>query len=195
MKKPRMSPLLSDLVLVTFSACDGVVFDRCGICRNCGSELSGYDMKKKRFAVIIDNNRKKAIHVIVKRFFCRTCRKIWLADEPFYPGTRIGSPVIDLCITLGTTMPYARVSSCLAQMGIIVDRWSVRNYILNGCRLIPSLDMFGIRLPMSLISLSALAAGIRGVDTIDAAEFLAACTYPAALKTRPDIPPDIRTRD
>lgn len=185
MKKRRILPILSDLAQMSLTSCDGVLFEQCGICPHCGGELSGYDIKKKRFAIIMDGDQKKAVDVLVKRFLCRCCGHVCLADQPFYPDIRIGSPVVDLCITFGETMPYARVSSCLAEMGIVVDRWSVRNYVQQNRRTIPAVDMFGIRIPLSIVSLSSLAPGIPVGGRVDAQALLAACNYPSRNKPLP----------
>lgn len=176
MKKPRIPPLLSDLVRTTLIAFEDVLFDDCGGgCPYCGGETSGYDIKKKQFAVVVVGDQTRTVHVKIKRFQCRTCRKILTAGQPFYPNTRFGSPIVDLCVTLGETMPYSRVSSFLDDMGIIVDRWSVRNYALKNRRTIPAADMFGVRLPLSIINISTLAVGLPEGEQINTQELLAAC--------------------
>jgi len=177
MKDILVPPMLAALVQASLSACDGAVFSCRESCPDCGGKLSGYDTKKKKFAVIRDKTQNKTISVQVKRYTCQTCGIICFANQPFYPGTRIGSPVIDLCVTLGETMPYSRVSAYLDHMGIVVDRWSVRNYHRNTENKVPTVDMFGIRLPMTIISLSVLAAQCR--NGIDTEKILAACRYPS----------------
>ena len=181
--------MLSDIVQAALASCDGVQFDSCDTCLQCGGELAGYDVKKKQFAVLMDRNQKKVIHVLVKRFRCRQCGQICLADQPFYPDTRIGSPVVDLCVTLGGTMHFPRVTSCLAEMGVVVDRWSVRNYVQKNCHTIPTVDMFGIRVPLSVVSLSTLSMGIREGSRIDAPGVLAACGNPSGKKETAGVPP------
>jgi hypothetical protein len=183
MKKRRIPPILSDLVQMTLTSFDGVFFDQCGACPHCGGELSGYDVKKKHFAILMDGEQKKAVRVMVKRFLCRSCGQVSLADQPFYPDTRIGSPVVDICVTFGETLPYARVSSILAEMGIIVDRWSVRNYTQHHSRTVPAVDMFGFRVPLSIVSLSTLTAGIPDGERMDARALLAACGNPWMKET------------
>jgi hypothetical protein len=185
LKKRRIPPLLSDLAHTTLTSCDGVLFDQSEACPHCGGEISGYDVKKKQFAVVMEGEQKRPVYVLVKRFLCHRCGQISLADQPFYPDTRIGSPVVDLCVTLGETMPYSRVSSSLAEMGIMVDRWSVRNYGQKNRRTVPAVDMFGIRIPLSIVSLSTLAVGIPEGGRIDAAELLAACNFPSRSKPLP----------
>ena len=88
-----------------------MVFDTSGPCPHCGGRPSGYDTRKKQFAIILEDDRKRTVRVTVRRFSCTVCGTVWCADEPFYPRTRIGSPVVDLCTTLGQTMPYTRVST------------------------------------------------------------------------------------
>jgi len=194
LRKRRIPPMLADIVQATLISCDGIVFDSCEACPACGGELAGYDMKKKQFAVLVEEDKKSVIQVLVKRFRCRGCRQICLADQPFYPDTRIGSPIVDLCVTLGETMHFPRVSSCLAEMGIVVDRWSVRNYIQKNRHAIPAADMFGIRVPFSIFSLSTLAMGTRDGSGIDAPAVLAACGYPSRKKDPVGHPlPDERT--
>jgi hypothetical protein len=185
MKKRRIPPMLSALVQTTLTSCDGALFDECGVCPHCGGELTGYDVKKKQFAIVVEEDQKRVIHVRVKRFLCQQCGQVSLADQPFYPDIRIGSPVVDLCVTMSETMPYSRVSSCLAEMGIIVDRWSVRNYARKNHRTIPAADMFGVRVPLSIVSLSSFAMGMPEGGQIDGQKLLAACDNPSRDKTLP----------
>ncbi|NLD56714.1 MAG: hypothetical protein GX651_01105 [Methanomicrobiales archaeon] len=185
MRKPRIPPMLTDIVQATLASFDGALFDSAGPCPSCGREPAGYDVKSRQFAVIIENDRKRAINVLTKRFRCRSCGQVFPADQPFYPDTRIGSPVVDLCITLGETMHYPRVSVTLAEMGIVVDRWSVRNYIRNNTRSVPSVEMFNVRVPFSLFSLSSLAMETGEGRSIDPDRLLAACDYPSRKRGLP----------
>lgn len=187
--------MLPDLILATLSSCDGVRFESCEACPRCGGEPAGYDRKKKQFAVLREGDQKKIIHVWVKRFRCRTCGQICFGDQPFYPATRIGSPVVDLCVTLGETMHFPRVSSTLEDMGIIVDRWSVRNYIQKNYSQVPALDMFGIRVPVSVVSLSSLSMGMREGRDIDPGSVLAACGYPSKKSPPTGLPSQDETHD
>lgn len=179
MKKIRFPPLLADLLKTTLASCEGVIFDQAASCPDCGGLLSGYDIRKKQFALLAENDQKRVVNVLVKRFRCTACGRVCLADEPFYPDTRIGSPVVDLCMTLGEIMPYSRVSSCLAEIGIVVDRWSVRNYRQKHRRPIPSADMFGFRLPLSIVSLSSLAMAVPDGGRIAGSDLLRVCNYPS----------------
>jgi hypothetical protein len=180
MRQPRIPPLLTDIIQSGLSSFDGVVFDSREACPACGSKLSGYDTKKKQFAVLMDDEGQHPVHVLVKRFMCTQCRALCFADEPFYPDTRSGSPVVDLCVTLASTLPFSRTATYLANMGIVIDRGSVRNYARGGFLTIPTADVFGVRLPLSIVSLSTIAARTGEGGRIEGAEALAACGFPSA---------------
>jgi hypothetical protein len=186
MRKPRIPPLLIDLVHVGLYALDGVAFNDLSACTKCGGNLSGYDTKKKQFAVLFDEGKKKNISVFVKRFYCQKCGALCYAQEPFYPNTRVGSPIVDLCVIFSVTMPYTRAATYLTQMGIIIDRGSVRNYARMGFSNIETTEIFGIRLPMSILTLSTLAARIDKGGSIIGAEALVACGFPSAYRTPVD---------
>jgi len=180
--KYRIHPIFSDLIPAALSACDGILFDSRASCPYCGSNLTGFDTKTKHFADVIEGNRKKNITVEIKRFRCNGCRAVIYANQPFYSNTRVGSPVVDLCVTLSARMPYTRASKVLRQIGVIVDRWSVRNYAMKDLREIPTTQQYGIILPVSIISLATLASDTSKSSSIEASEVLSACNYPSELK-------------
>jgi len=186
MKQLRIPPLLVDIIQSGILACEGIVFDSRDACPVCGGQISGYDTRKKQFAVMLRDGTPYPLHVLVKRFLCRQCGLISFADEPFYKGTRHGSPVVDLCRTLSTTIPYHRAAAYMTQMGIVIDRGTVRNYARGSYPEIPTSDLFGVRIPLSVISLSSLIAGEGG--RIKGAEALAACGFPSAYRAAPDLP-------
>jgi len=181
MKAPRIPPMLFTIVQAALVAVDGVTFAERPGCPSCGGPVSGYDIKKRVFAIIRENDRERTLHVTVKRFLCTRCGSIVNADEPFYPGTRMGSPVVDLCLTLATMMPANRTAAWLDAMDVIMDRTSCRNYVNRFPGPVPATALFGTSLPRSVIALSTLAAGAgseRGA--VSGAEVLAACGFPSA---------------
>ena len=182
MRPPRIHPMLSTIVSAALSAVDGVLFTECTACPVCGGSLRGYDTKKKQFAVVMDGDMRRALYVYVKRFYCRECRRLCYADEPFYPGTRVGSPVIDLGLTISATLPPNRVAAYLAALGIVVDRTSCRLYAKRTFPAVPATDVFGIRIPLSVVTLSTLATGTGEGGRIKGAEVLAACGFPSAYR-------------
>ena len=186
MKQPRIHPLLTDIVQTGLLACDGIIFDQRNGCPVCGANVSGYDTKKKQFVIMHDRDSQIPVHIFVKRFYCRQCGSVCFADEPFYPDTRIGSPVVDLCITLAETMPFGRAAVFLEKLGVGIDRGTVRNYTHRAFPHIPTTDLFGIRLPLSIVSLSELATQIGEGRRIPGTEVLAACGFPSAYRAAPD---------
>jgi hypothetical protein len=180
MKPPRILPMLTSIVQAGLSSVDGAAFTELGACPACGGPVSGYDTKTKIFALIHDENGTRPITVMVRRFSCRACNRIVNADEPFYPGTRVGSPIIDLCLTLAETMPANRTAAYLDAMGIVMDRTSCRRYVRDQARPVAGSDLFGIRLPLSLVSLSTLASRAGEGTPVGGAEILAACGFPSA---------------
>jgi len=181
MKAPRIPPMLSTIIQAALVAVDGVTFAGRAACPYCGGPLSGYDTKKRVFAIIREDDRERALNVTVKRFSCAHCGCIVNADEPFYPGTRIGSPIVDLCRSLATMMPANRTAAWLDAMDVIVDRTSCRNYVKMVPGPVPATDLFGIGIPRSVIALSTLAAVAGGErSAISGAEVLAACGFPSA---------------
>jgi hypothetical protein len=196
MNRLRIPPLLKDIVLGGIMACDGMVFDSRNNCPLCGGRLSGYDMKKKQFAVLKENDYLRPVQVFVKRFTCRECHALSFADEPFYPDTRTGSPIVDLCRTLGATMPFNRVAANLLTLGIVIDRGTVRNYTRGSFPAVSTTDLFGIHLPVSILSLAELTTRFGEGAGIPGTEALAACGFPSAYRAPPDLrfPPEQRDK-
>lgn len=173
--------MVTDIIQTALSSLDGMEFDEIISCPLCGGALQGYDRKKKKFAVLREQTGERVISVLVKRFRCRKCGHLCYADHPFYPDTRIGSPVIDLFFSLSATLPPGRAARVIEAVGIVVDRTSWRNYTGRSFGNIPVVDVFGMRLPLSVMRLSDI--GIRSGDEghADPAEVIAACGYPSRI--------------
>jgi hypothetical protein len=184
-----------DLIQTALSAFDGIEFNELVACPTCGGPVQGYDTRQKKFAMLREEERERTIMVRVKRFTCRVCGRLCYAGEPFYPGTRIGSPVIDLFCTLSATMRPARAARVIDAIGIVVDRTSWRNYAGRDFGEIAAVDAFGMHLPFSLLSLATLAARGGEGSCIPRAEALAACGFPSAHRAAPHRPPPPEERD
>jgi hypothetical protein len=180
--KYRILPILADLIPTTLLAYEGILFDALACCPHCGGDITDYDIRKKQFAVITDGRTQKTITVRVKRFKCTECHAVVYARQPFYPGTRIGSPVVDLCITFASMMPYARASAYLQRAGIVVDRWSVRNYAQRDLTIATTM-IYGTRLPDSIVNLAELASHTGEGHSIDSFDIISACDYPSLKLT------------
>lgn len=179
MKKILLPPMLIDLVGSALASMDGVPFTERDACPSCGGKLTAHDLRKKRFAVLLEDGKPRVIHVFVKRFYCTCCGSLCYAEEPFYPETRFGAPVVELSLLLASRMPYHRASLLLKAMGVVVDRGTIRNYAVRGLPRVPYTELFGVPLPMSLLNLSLSAVGNKGRPIVGA-EALAACGFPAA---------------
>lgn len=195
MKPPRIHPMLSTIVKVALTTVDGTIFSVRDKCPVCGGPLSGYDKKKKQYALMREDEQERKLYVFVKRFYCHTCHHVCYADEPFYPGTRVGSAVIDLVVLLSRTMPPNRVAAYLAALGVCVDRTTCRLYARKNLPEIQMMDLFGIRIPVSIFSLSTLAAQTGEGGTVPGAEILRACGFPSAYRAAPDSAAGAKERD
>jgi len=177
--------MLIGVVHAAILACDGTEFFSGDLCPACGGTLSGYDTRTKQFASLIDDDREHPVTVILHRAYCRSCGRICMPDEPFYPGTRVGSPVVDLCRSLAETMPCGRVTARLGQMGIEVDRWSVRSYVRKQLPPVPMVAAFGLMIPVSVISLSGFAGSHNPAGRARGEDVLMACNYPSRIVSGP----------
>lgn len=182
----RQVPLiLENIIHTALMACDGVRFRAGTYCPHCGGTLSRYDERKRRFALLIEDEKKIVVNVLIQRSYCHSCDRIIEPPAPFYPGTRIGAPVVDLCRSLSSVMPCTRASSYLEQMGVVVDRWSVRHYAQSPLPVCPSMDVFGMMIPVSIISLSTLAGSLQVTEKLDMETILEICNYSGRPGTNP----------
>jgi ribosomal protein S27AE len=156
--KVRVPPMLAAVIQNALIGAEGHEFTHLPACPHCGGPVSGYDSKSRKFVTLVENDTTRDIIVRVKRYRCSRCGRVSPAQSPFYPDTRVGSPVVDLCTVLAEEMPLHRVAKVMRQLGIQIDRGSVRNYAMMETGHIPTTNIFGIRIPDSVMSLSIIAA-------------------------------------
>ena len=176
MKPPRIPPMVTDIIQTALASLDGMEFIEINSCPLCGGTLQGHDSKKKKVVVLREQVGERAITVRVKRFYCRKCGNFCYADEPFYPNTRIGSPVIDIFHSLSATMSPSRAARVIDAMGIVVNRTTWRNYTVRSFGNIPVVDVFSLSVPLCIVQLSDIAVKS---DNPDPVEVIAACGYPS----------------
>lgn len=179
----RLRPLPSLLIGVVQTAirvCNQTEYRVRGSCKFCGGTLSGYDTRLRRFAILFGDKRDEKIEVTLHRSYCRICGRIWTPQGPFYPNIRTGSPVVDLCRSLSQTMPPGRAATRLGEMGVQVDRWSVHSYCCVPFSPPPTLHIFGMNIPVSIIALSSLSETKDHEGRISGEDVLAACLYPSS---------------
>jgi hypothetical protein len=157
MRPVKVPPMLQALIQTAFLSVEGKEFTELAACPSCGGVVGGYDWKDRKFATIIEDEKNRNIMVRVRRFRCLDCGRVSLAKAPFYPDTRLGSPLVDLCIVLSRTMTPGRVVSFLKSLGIMVDRGTVRELSSREFPEIATTEIFGFVLPRSVISLSMVA--------------------------------------
>ena len=184
--RPRpIPPMLAEVIQAALHVCDGTEYFTGGVCHSCGGILSGYDTRTKRFALICDTGGDRPVEVILHRGYCRSCGHTVMPDEPFYPGTRVGAPVVDLCRSLSRQISSGKVASLLGRMGVKVDRWSVRAYCNLPLAPPPTVHAFGMDIPVSIITLSALAGEPDRKRAVSGDDVLFACNYPSRGKDLP----------
>ena len=157
MRPVKVPPMLQALVQTAFLSVEGKEFSELPACPSCGGPISGYDWKDRKFATVIDEGEPRTIMVRIRRFRCRDCGRVSPSLAPFYPDTRLGSPVVDLCVVLSRTMTPGKTVMFMKSLGIVVDRGTVRDL---SCRAFPEIattEIFGFVLPRSVISLSMIA--------------------------------------
>ena len=187
-KKILIHPMITTVIHTGISNLDGREYNQAGNCPTCGGELVGYDKKRKFFASLSDAGRIRDVHVVVKRFRCRSCGGLVSADSPFYPDTRIGAPIVDLCITLSQEMSWSMTAKVVRDLGIVIDRGSVRNYVKEGFAPVPSTEVFGFRLPVSILSLSTSSLGAFERCPVGGAEPFVPGRLPSAPRTPSHLP-------
>jgi transposase len=151
--------MLAALVLNGLASMEGRVFTEAGNCPVCGGTVSGYDRKRRFFARIQDEEVSRDVEVVVTRYTCKGCRRLIVAPAPFYPGTRVGAPVIDLSWALSREMPAYRVANVMSEMGVLVDQGSVRSWAARDAWGLKITRLFGHPIPLSVLALSLPAPG------------------------------------
>jgi hypothetical protein len=179
-KRILVPPMVSDLVRQGILAMEGVRFTQSIACPFCHGSLQGYDYRRRRFATLLDEDTRRDIEVVVKRFTCRSCGEVSIADAPFYPSTRHGAPVIDFALILSRMTSYREASRLLARCHIGMDWGTIRHYATLNLPPAPTFALYGIPVPLSLLYLSILSLQLDKGGSIVGTEALAACRLPPA---------------
>jgi hypothetical protein len=180
--KIKIPPMVGEIITNALESVDGAIYTWLDRCPDCGGELRGHDYRRKKFATVLEGGRPRDIFVTVRRFRCTSCGRLCYARAPFYPNTRLGSPIVDFCILNIGRYPFNHISRLLEKMNIIVDRGTVRNYAALDHGPIPSVDMYGILIPYSLIRLSEPAPPAQKAGPVTGADLLVAGRFPTTHK-------------
>ncbi|KQC03166.1 MAG: hypothetical protein APR53_01590 [Methanoculleus sp. SDB] len=154
-KRILVPSILADLIQSALLSVEDRRYTDLAACPHCGGKVRGHDLKRKLFVRIMsDAGDDRDVHVFVKRFYCEDCRRLCYAKSPFYPGMRLGAPIIDLCVINTDLFPYHHLARLLEAMRIRIDRGTIRNYARKGFPPVPYVELYGLRIPVSLLSLS-----------------------------------------
>jgi len=177
--------MLPTVIQAGIANLDGQSYTSLDVCPSCGGDIAGYDTKKRFFATLHEPEGDREIIIFVRRFRCRACGVVSPADAPFYPDTRIGAPVVDLCVTLSQEMSCSRAARVINALGIVIDRGTVRNYSSRGFAVPPATEFFGFLLPVSIISLTMFTPGSFQPGAVIGAESFAPAGRPATGRAFP----------
>ena len=175
--------MLAATITLGLSALDGLLFKDLQRCPHCGGKPMPYDTKEKQYVTLISNGAKRDITVSVRRFICHDCGRLLYANEPFYPGTRMGSAIADLCLSLCRSNSFSHTATIMQAMGIDITRGTVRNYAMSPLPMPEVNLMYGLPMPYSFMTL--MGRGISAVD-IQPSEVLRASGYPSRYRIPAD---------
>jgi hypothetical protein len=187
-RKILVHPMLPTVIQAGIASLDGQSYTSLDACPSCGGGIAGYDTKRRFFTTLHDPGGDRDIFVFVKRFRCRACGLVSPAEAPFYPDTRIGAPVVDLCVILSKEMNCSRAARVINALGIVIDRGTVRNNASRDFIPPPATEFFGFRLPVSIISLTMFTPGSFQPGPVIRTETLAPTRLPSAGRTFPHRP-------
>lgn len=140
-------------------------FRKCPWCgsSNCKKHTIEED---KLFCKVIVNGKFVDVTVAVQVFYCKSCKRTFLAESPFYDGILYCQPVVDLCLYFAAKNPYHRVEKILMELGVQVDRDTVKNYTLKFEKKVKQyagMELFG---EVAGINLLKLMFGVKDVNQL-----------------------------
>ncbi len=173
----KIPSLLSQVIVAALTGIDMMEFTIREECQYCRGPVKFHDIRAKRFATVIEKGEKRNINIRVYRYYCQDCGKLCYARAPFYPNTKFGSPVADLCTTLAWEHPFNHVAKILQMIGIVIDRGTIRNF---SCYEIPPVSyskIYGLPIPLSICYLSDLFSRNVWNYTVTQEEILEVCGF------------------
>ncbi len=104
-------------------------FRKCPHCKS--TDCKKHNVIKKIFCKLIVDGKFVDINVFVQIYYCNKCKKTYFAKSPFYEGIMYCRPIVDLCLYFSAKNPYNRIENRFLEMGIQIDRDTVRNYAIK----------------------------------------------------------------
>ena len=152
--------MFGELVITALCGVSNMIFmdpPPCPTCHETSKKtLLDHGMLKRRFATAIIDDKKIKISVSVKRYICKQCGQVVCAHSPFYPNTRLGSPVVDLAISLASRYSFYQTSQIMEVLNISISRSAIRTLAQSREWNITTVPLSGLVLPASLLSLGTL---------------------------------------
>lgn len=180
MKVIKIPSILSSVIISALTGIDSMDFTLISGCHYCRGPVRFHDIRAKRFATVIENGEKRNITVRVYRYYCRECGKLCYARAPFYPNMKFGSPVADLCMTLAREHPFNHTGKILQEIGIVVDRGTIRNISALDLPPVSYAKIYGLPIPLSICSLSDLFLRASWHYQATEEEILEVCGFPVS---------------
>jgi len=104
-------------------------FRNCPYCKS--NDCKKHNIIEKVFCKLIVKGKFVDVKVHIQVYYCKKCKKTYFAKSPFYERIMYCKLIANLCLYLSAKNPYHRVESRLIEMGIQVDRDTVRNYSIR----------------------------------------------------------------
>lgn len=164
MRKPkkkqvnRLTPyLLKQPIVDALLAFQGDFYGEVRPCPHCGAEnCKKHTIIEKRFCTLIVNGNFKHVNVFVQVSYCKTCHKTYFAKSPFYKKMMYCKPVVDLCLFYAAKNPFHRVERILLELGIQIDRDTIRNYVIkfgDKCKKYAGINVFDIPVGINFLKI------------------------------------------
>jgi len=174
-----LSPMFGELIITALYEVANMTFmdpTPCPVC-NDGSKKSllAHDTIKRRFVTVIEGDEKVRLSVSVKRYICKHCGQVVFARSPFYPNTRLGSPVVDLAMSLASRYSFYQTSQIMETLHISMSRSAIRALSQSRAWNITSVPLSNLLLPASLLTLGTLTNSSPGHLTPE--DVLVACGF------------------
>lgn len=177
MKVIKIPSILKSVIITALTGMDSMEFTLISECHYCKGPVRFHDIRAKRFATVIEDEQKKIISVKVHRYYCRDCGKLCYARAPFYPNTKFGSPVADLCMTIAREHPFNHTAKILQTIGVVVDRGTIRNFSSHELPPVSYAKIYGLPIPLSICYLSDLFSRRTWNYQVSEEEILEVCGF------------------
>jgi len=175
----KIPSILSSVIITALTGIDMMEFTRIPHCHYCKGTVRFHDVRAKRFATVVEDGEKRIITVRVHRFYCRDCGKLCYAQAPFYPNTKFGAPVADLCLTLARDNPFNHTAKILQTIGVVVDRGTIRNFSGHELPQVSYAKIYGLPIPLSICYLSDLFSRKKWDFEVTEEDVLEVCGFPS----------------